>query len=152
MVLQDIIHDINKSSGLVNYLEQLEKSYISNLECKSFLVPILSKLISVASKSDILIISSSENSSTEMLNWINNLTGDFENTLFFPQKKEHSNSSKNKERFEFISRFRKTSSNKIITSTLNSALESLPSPSTLRSKSIKLNTQDSINLNSLSEK
>ena len=26
MVLQDIIHHINKSSGLVNYLEQLEKS------------------------------------------------------------------------------------------------------------------------------
>ena len=152
MVLQDIIHDINKSRGLVDYLEQLEKSYISDLECKSFLIPILSKLISETSKSDILIISSSENSCTEILNWINNLTGDFENNLFFPQKKEHNNSSKNKERFEFISHFRKTSSNKIITSTLNSALESLPSPSTLKSKSIKLNKQDSINLNSLSQK
>ena len=153
MVIQDIIKDAHNTDSIKNYLNELETSNISFLECRSSMLPILSKLINISSENDVLIISATENTGTETINWINNLTSHHKDTMFFPQKKEHGkNLSKNSDRIEFISNLRKSSSPQIIISTLISALESLPSPSKLLSKSIKIIKNDSVNLKALSEK
>jgi transcription-repair coupling factor (superfamily II helicase) len=153
MVIQDIINDAHNTDSIKNYLNELETSNVSFLECRSSMLPILSKLINISSENDVLIISATENTGTETINWINNLTSQHKDTMFFPQKKEHGkNLSKNSDRIEFISNLRKASSTQIIVSTLISALESLPSPSKLLSKSIKIINNDSVNLKTLSEK
>ena len=153
MVIQDIINDAHNTDSIRNYLNELKTSNVSFLECRSSMLPILSKLINISSENDVLIISATENTGTETINWINNLTSQHKDTMFFPQKKEHGkNLSKNSDRIEFISNLRKATSPQIIVSTLISALESLPSPSKLLSKSIKIINNDSVNLKTLSEK
>jgi len=153
IAVKDIINNATNSDSIKSYLKTLNNSNNTFIECSSSLLPLLSKLIHKSSGSDVLIISSTENHGNEIINWINNLTNKFDETILFPQKKKLENNSKvNNERFECISNLKNKSSNKMIISTLISALESLPSPSILKSQIINIETNDSINLNSLSEK
>ena len=96
-----IINDAHNTDSIKNYLNELETSNVSFLECRSSMLPILSKLINISSENDVLIISATENTGTETINWINNLTNQHKDTMFFPQKKEHGkNLSKNSDRIE----------------------------------------------------
>jgi len=100
IAVKDIINNATNSDSIKSYLKTLNNSNNTFIECSSSLLPLLSKLIHKSSGSDVLIISSTENHGNEIVNWINNLTNKFDETILFPQKKKPENNSLEKQIFK----------------------------------------------------